>query len=120
MVPIGKELDHLIAVRVMGAIDRGNLKIEWRPMRAIVDPPAYSSSISAAWEVVEKLRSIPKPGDACLDFTLMQMDRLERGQWCVKTEPVEKTLNNNQVWIHADTAPHAICLAALKAMSHEI
>lgn len=110
----GRELDALIAEKVFGAVRtqekfQGYVPIPGDPVYysevykyptgvnyLIDDPknrhgmmggvPHYSTDISAAWEVVEKL--------------------------------------NKQYSFHlntkgsADTAPHAICLAALKAVGH--
>ena len=72
--------------------------------------PPYSTDIAAAWEVVEKLRAT---GEFC----------------CIDVrhpihEPIEcafyKVASDHKPLIGVgDTAPHAICLAALKAIGVE-
>jgi len=77
--------------------------------------PAYSTDISAAWKVVEKLTAEGYcPALVNDDF----------GHWALSfsgTQPVEEKTNGCiSTWCDevdwADTAPHAICLAALKAV----
>ncbi len=62
----------------------------------------YSTDISAAWEVVEKLKDNPDFADITITYP-----------WCVALN-----YNFETGWIkgEADTAPLAICRAALKAL----
>jgi hypothetical protein len=61
----------------------------------------YSTDIAVAWEVVERMRS---------DDWLVSL-WTDEGQWCVEAyKPVYVG------YAKEDTAPEAICLAALKVM----
>jgi hypothetical protein len=74
--------------------------------------PLYSTDIAAAWQVVEKMQSVTPGGDIhieCLD-----------GEWEVSTCHGAFTPLGADGWRDfsaADTAPLAICRAALKAVS---
>lgn len=72
---------------------------------AIYWTPPYSTEISAAWEVVEK-------------FPAMQLFKYANGlgwdcYWHAESGPLN-------VHAQAETAPLAICLAALKALGVEV
>lgn len=62
----GREMDALVARRVMGFVDLGPLQFEdLRWQKPTVDGvvvlgrlPRYSTDIAAAWQVVEKLQSM--------------------------------------------------------------
>lgn len=114
----GRELDALIAEKVMG------LKLEsCKPfsVSSIGGPgghwaPYYSTDIAAAWEVFGRLEGaiISKwYGKWCCSNACTEM-------WgCYFDEPEEtlnQLLNYRDYFTQADTAPHAICLAALKAV----
>jgi len=101
----GRELDALIAEKVFG------LEVEWKegfgskevfPVSRLTAIPEYSTDIAAAWLVVEKLKgrepSIAYEG--------------EKYGW-----EVSLTINHEIFCIYGKSAPHAICLAALKAVS---
>ena len=71
-------------------------------------PKPYSTSMDAAWEVVEKLKH--------LGFTLgFLSNEDERLQWDVSFGPNGRSEKN---CVYEDTAPLAICRAALKAKEH--
>src|SRR5690349_19463129 len=103
-----RKLDALVAEKVMGwtRIPVGshpNLRSEaWTNndgATVIFDPPFYSRRIEDAWQVVEKLDlqiSVTK----CRQGYSVTMDQY----FC---HPIDETV--------ADTAPLAICLAALRA-----
>ena len=76
-----------------------------------VHVPHYSTSIEAAWEVVEKLCE-----HGCTVFTEYTADE-EDGCALVDVDP-----ETGEEVLHAvaDTIPHAICLAALKACGVEV
>lgn len=129
---VGRELDALVAEKVMdepvNRSERGWHTIG--PRRLLIGPARcrYSDQIwspslriADAWEVVERLRSseLAFTWGARRDVAITQMDRLEGGQWVVETDgnPTETRPNGTRVLGLADTAPHAICLAALKAVS---
>lgn len=108
----GREMDALVAERVfglkyrarwfMGVIDpRSPDGTNMRPMGDMDYPaPPYSTDIAAAWEVVEKF------GQA--------FDRLyfSGGKWECWIEPSV----GERAQEFGDSAPHAICLAALSAV----
>jgi hypothetical protein len=106
----GREMDALVATEVMkqavvqgancmwecGSETGPGLTHTYRATTGFYDPvPLYSTSISAAWEVVEKMRHLDP------------MVSWDDPKWEVSF---------SDVWAIADTAPHAICLAALKAV----
>ena len=126
----GRELDALVAEKVMGLPDVGRYSredmrsLEWthygkngdvHDFYYLLDEdnnprwsvPRYSTSIAAAWEVVEKLTG----DDGDFSFKLHNYDC----DW-------EATYLNGprsiQIKSIAATAPLAICLAALKAVGH--
>ena len=116
----GRELDALVAEKVMG----------WTDVQVVNDPPFnttmgrtvihgelyrfnvpnYSTNIEAAWEVVEKVTQFLRYNRKEYFPIIHQYD----GQWhcgwswsymdCAEYES------------KSDSAPHVICLAALKAM----
>jgi len=97
----GRELDALVAEKVMG----------WHPdlcggKYEAVKIPAYSSSISAAWEVVEKLQE--RALCVALEWTITD-------GWAFGITPhdfpYEFCIKEN-----ASSIPLAICLAALKTV----
>lgn len=87
----GMQLESIIYEKVMGNSPRKGYEVS-------CGIPHYSRDISAAWEVVEKI----KDKDFSLEYYKVN------GDWGCQFSDV-----NNRV--HCDTAPHAICLAALKA-----
>lgn len=94
----GRELDALIAEKVMGlATAEEDSDENWVP----VGVPGYSTDIAAAWEVVGKLWE-----DQESVFEL--------------TRPVGSGFNcrfrQGAIKEWGETAPHAICLAALKSV----
>lgn len=112
-LPPGRELDQKIALEVM------NLGImciceRWvdSVFISLIDGtcpdcnkkqlPHFSTSISAAWEIVEHFR---KRGDVILDYYYSDIDHWR----CSFGRGVD--------FSKSDTAPHAICLASLKAIA---
>lgn len=68
------------------------------------DIPKYSTDIAAAWKVVEKLRD----QYGSVQVTQQRMTYVEiLCMWSAN------------IFASADTTPHAICLAALKASGYE-
>lgn len=122
-LPPGKELDIEVAKRVMGedvspvmipmkykvtgrasgsdkVHDHGTIGME-TSMRYI---KPYSTDISAAWEIVEKLS--PSEDE-------FRLSRFHNEEWYC-------TFAYFKGWEEIGaTAPHAICLAALKAVGHQ-
>ena len=120
----GRELNALVAKEVMGW-ERIQMKhppggVSWPtppkgfdvPNNRFASIPLYSTSIAAAWEVVEKLRDSGLTVDICSDA----VDE----EWEVEVWRPEEENEYGQVRVatpgYADTAPHAICLAALAAV----
>lgn len=116
----GRELDALVAEKVMGLEKELRIKgtthvatcytdnpyflsgIDKDDVMRYCQPLPYSTSIEAAWLVVEKLKSIGH-----VIHVSVFPDK-------VQAVYVHDTGEND--YGEADTAPHAICLAALKAM----
>lgn len=120
----GRELDALIAEKVMGLV-----RCEKHPgsyCHALPDSPtkggetrSYSTDISAAWEVVEKLSQV-RP--TCFIFKISKSPGGNHKVWVYETmfrESYDEFLERLCVEAVEDTAPHAICLAALKAIGYE-
>lgn len=127
----GRELDALVAEKVMGLSQRSGSWFDnlgnklYSPASTYSDDdiwlPEYSTDIKAAWEVAEK-------------SDIESLIRIEDGRWIANVvgyyDPNEGTkawprLNEYyEISIYEDavkdtigkSAPHAICLAALKAM----
>jgi hypothetical protein len=98
----GCEMDREIAERIMGLSSRSNI-------------PPYSSDIKAAWSVVEKM---VRSEDMYFSAPHYKAKRQSLGPlgYPIGTECWYCVLNNktfNKVVICADTAPLAICRAAL-------
>lgn len=141
-MPAGPELDRLVAEKVMGwtaapesvatcgawpncwtVSKHGHIRNNWFP----------STNIDHAWEVVERIRGLSsfKPLLTSAEFDALPDDQQEGGNWVYPWVDVcalldgdgfecsiyhgagtEQTLGES----HADTAPLAICRAALKAV----
>ena len=114
----GRELDALVAEKVMGSASHARASHDVPGLTCSLCREAalpYSTSIAAAWEVVEKLsdkwemnlRTILPARDYVCEFKLVVKNK------CIvdAQHPFEHVWNNP-----VDTAPLAICLAALKAV----
>ena len=73
--------------------------------------PQYSTNISAAWQVVEKMR------EKGYMYDLFDCYEDTETHGCTFMIPVEPEIDEIVACEHAPTAPMAICLAALKAVS---
>ncbi len=94
----GRELDALVAEKVMGDLPPRGYSI-----------PDYSTSISAAWEVVEKLIA-----DSHIVALGVSWDAA-KDHWKFLMRDFGEIVNT-EYWPSAPTAPLAICRAALKAV----
>ena len=110
----GRDLDRLIAEKVMGRKVYGDRISRESPELDIPECwlPRYSTDISAAWEVLEKVCEgtdwSPQVGlKSCMMFGGFVND------WGLKP-------TKNVMITEAESAPHAICLAALKAMGVDV
>lgn len=106
----GRELDALVAEKVMGwkSVEHrfedpfhrwDGIAPEHGSHRFTV--PDFSTDIAAAWEVVEKLNDLILERDVTAEGTRYNV-----------------VIDGIETW--AETAPHAICLAALKAVGHQL
>lgn len=103
----GKELDILIATKIMGleywpgrtdAVKATFVNWGFDPKPCI--PPEYSTDIAAAWKVVEKLNL----------FFQYELHRDKSGRWQIGYG--SDSAYFNEVY-EGHSAPHVICLAAL-------
>lgn len=112
----GRELDALIAEKVMGlevlsnkdcyiSGERKDMSGEITRIASVI--PGYSTEIKAAWEVVEKIGSNEQ-------WQINIEYRQDEGYWVF----IKERISSGAGTFVADsiTAPHAICLAALKAV----
>jgi len=124
----GRELDALVAEKVMGWkwLERDEFN-EYRHLtpngqKIQVAVPRYSTDIAAAWQIVEKIKFM-QPGweiyglkpDHLQKFTIEYNGFGWRAGWA----PV-KLDGNMTIEAEAEAAPHAICLAALRAVGVEV
>lgn len=107
----GRELDALIAEKVMGGKIGAGFYMKWPGENGWKRIANYSTDIVAAWEVVEKLKSP-------FHFDLWRAPyRAKEISWsCSFSKSIDA---RDIVRGDAETAPHAICLAALKAVVTE-
>lgn len=103
-IPAGRELDALVAKKVMELNIVGDECPSW--------VPRYSTDMDAAWGIVNKTKLIDKGFDK---ITCLYRDS-NTGNWCVGIpEPFCNGVVMNPLghgW--ADTAPLAICRAAIR------
>jgi hypothetical protein len=107
-MPAGPKLDDLVAEKVMND-----------PMGQVWSRH-YSTDISAAWEVLEKLfergwyaEIITDAKTTEIDFEIAIRDR-NNGTWTLDTGVEDGWITDG--WVVASTAPLAICRAALLAV----
>lgn len=134
----GRELDALIAEKVMELKDVRRQTQGWHTDQLMHGPvrvggvasmvPDYSTNIGDAWMVVEKLKNVICSGEGfrpefeliCSEDNIdaqgwqaVFYDRHGSGAW-------HDYKGRDKEWPHfsayGETAPHAICLAALKAV----
>lgn len=113
----GKELDILVALKVMGwerhpdfsHLYRDTNRKEHGAFQVAEHIPNYSTDIAAAWDVFEKLAIAPDAGPLAIERY--------RKSWAVTNGG---GYEDGETFSEGDTAPHAICLAALKAVGVEI
>lgn len=129
----GRELDALIAEKVMGLEhrewkpyyapegwfpreQRGAVGVDGVPMPEGYEPdlPCYSTDIAAAWQVVERLLSLGFWPD------LISSHRSDGQNWRCEIDrytPPDAETDPFPVSAISASAPHAICLAALAAVN---
>lgn len=109
----GRELDLLIAekvLKIIPSLEEAKTQKEYENRRNI-SVPSYSTDISDAWEVVKKLAE----DDRSFQINFDESDREVRVHF--------KSQSELEYGYHAEKGglkylPHAICLAALKAIGH--
>jgi len=105
----GRELDALVAEKVLGIAITKDEHGYWPPPRpgknfSSQQIPEYSYSISAAWEVFESIKGL----------NVISRDE-DEGSWIVGSFETGK-----EILAKADSAPVAICLAALRVKGIEL
>lgn len=95
----GRELDALVHERVMGMSEFAQFSREIWAQGDETSLPHYSTDIKAAWDVVIHLQG--------MSFGVMRLAGLNSYQAMCGQE---------HGWIDGESVPHAICLAALKAI----
>jgi hypothetical protein len=108
----GRELDRLVAEKVMGwKVEYGELGHEhFTENGEIKFLPFYSTNISDAWQVVEKLK---------LEFICKVIGLTnDHKDWFCSFTPIGLGAYGNAAY--AETAPLAICLSSLKVKGVEI
>lgn len=116
----GRDLDKLIADKVMGlkcsriwSVDESGQSYFMVVWGNGVLLQAYSTDIAAAWEVVEKL---------CKDsfaFDMEYSEFFDKDAGGCDARFRCKAGIRGKFSAEAETAPHAVCLAALKAVGYE-
>ena len=104
-----RELDVLVAEKVMGwRVTCGNAAhTSDFNRKACCSPDFYSTNISAAWQVVEKMKEC--------GFYLSLQNCCEATEWCVFLAPMDA--NREECGEHrSSSAPRSICIAALAAV----
>jgi hypothetical protein len=123
-LPAGREMDALVAEKVMGWIGiegKHGHPLEKGPFKDCDCPshsyqrqeiPHYSSDIAAAWEVAEKLglAIIPQSSKNGFRWLACDVKLISYKGDRIEVFPVDDTEYS------CDTAPLAICRAALKAV----
>jgi len=107
-MPAGQEMDALVAEKVMG------VKCYCPPKEDCLChswSPAYSTDIAAAWGVVEYIRTATRAVNVRTLFASTGPDRYDCG--------IYDEVPGLDIWVEADTAPLAICRAALHAVGVE-
>lgn len=132
----GRELDALVAEKVMGwapfapqVLDKLGFHFcspcdicgrEGEPFEHCL--PYFSTKIEAAWKVVEKVIELPQFNDRHCYFNIQQ-HRAEFKEAEVEMRLFElrdgEELLCGPYYVLGESAPHAICLAALKAVGYD-
>lgn len=131
------ELNEMVAEKVMGlknvrpmygqtvydmihtyAMDsKGQETITYQPAPI----PDYANDIAAAWQVVEKLITLPYWDGLSLEHVTHDW-RLDNGDgWiCAQSDSYQRDQGSGEIVAVATTLPRAICLAALEAIGVEV
>ncbi len=110
----GRELDELIAEKVMNLKCKGGHETDdyelYKFPCPLCAPKNYSTNIGIAWEVVEKL-------DTNIELSTM-FKQEPKAVFISMLSPSLGVTFGEPIWVEVigETLPHAICLAALKAV----
>lgn len=105
----GREMDRLIAEKIMNLPHIRTADYLIYDTDIFKPVPFYSTRIEDAWELVEKfVISVAVPGSP--DSSGCSFSHYTAIAWA----PTDKA-SHYHIYEWGDTAPHAICLAALKA-----
>ena len=115
-LPAGQELDALVAEKVVGLIPGKDWHSPCFDVMFCDRPcPPYSTSIAAAWAVVDKVwKTLPLCTHGTYRFMLNR--REPYGEYVCEFAPDADGDWTTHATGQADTAPLAICRAALKAV----
>jgi hypothetical protein len=129
----GKELDALVAEKVMGLV-LGFMSEEDIEPSVVVDQatmsfdviPHYSTDIAAAWEILEKFQKEGKGFLVVSHMEYVKGAKSEQWGWSVMNRDngyygyaLDGWDEDDTFEVFGETAPHAICLAALRALGAE-
>lgn len=103
-----REIDVLVAEKVMGEDYVEKCKCDFPGCELCASYKAYPTDISAAWDVVGKFSSFYLSFDEATETWFAHLDFSRRAKEDCKGIGV------------GETAPHAICLAALKVFGESI
>lgn len=114
-----RERDALVAEKIMGlnkedvefGLNMAKSDMTYQRSLSISILPDYTTDISAAWEVCNKIYSLSEGGATVIK-------QLYDGMWYCSFNG--KGSKQFDVIAEADTAPEAICLAALRAVGVDI
>lgn len=119
----GRELDALIAEKVMGLMEFSahagphKASMGWgKPgdtVLQLIQLPNYSTDIAAAWTIVKFI-------DAWGLANEFKLGQDYEGLWNCIFKGTRKGKPFRGEDYNGDTAPHAICLAALKVIGHQL
>lgn len=142
----GRELDALVAEKVMGWIKRVSadhtsstikalramgIVYAWRDAKGKergLDVPHYSTDIAVAWEVVERMhKGIDPSKEAPYQYLTLVCVGTYHDRWAASFDfdLTHEWYDHHVIVLYpyaarGDTAPLAICLAALKAAGEDI
>jgi hypothetical protein len=119
----GRKLDKLIALKLMGWLERPDGSL-WEPGRRQNAPvhniPHYSTEIADAWKVAEKINLFKNCRHLYQDGVGIQNGSTwTRAGWEWVIEQVFEPIGHNVVITRGETAPLAICRAALLVAENE-
>ena len=123
------ELNEMVAEKVMGQHRVSDCPLGDSSCMGKYEPmvngrpclPDYANDIAAAWQVVEKLITLPYWDGLSLEHVTHDW-RLDNGDgWiCAQSDSYQRDQGSGEIVAVATTLPRAICLAALEAIGVEV